>query len=63
MSEIKNILIFAGTVLLAVVIFCLCTRYQMLSTHDDMMVYMYDRITAKCWVHAGEGYVITKEKR
>lgn len=59
MSGTKNILIIAATVLLAVVIFCFGTRYQMVGaaaehTNDN---YIYDRMTGRVWAVNADEYV------
>jgi hypothetical protein len=55
MNETKNVLIFAVALLIALVFFCLGTRYQMVATaaNDSHYVYMYDRLTGKIWVVLG----------
>jgi hypothetical protein len=48
MSETKKSLIIAATVLLAVVIFCFGTRFQMMAAAQSF-IYIYDRITGRIW--------------
>jgi hypothetical protein len=52
MTETKNILIIALTILLAVVIYCFGTRYSMIAGAETELsaVYLYDRITGNMWV-------------
>lgn len=55
MFDTKNIIIIVVGVLLAVIIYCLGTRYQMVATseRDSSHVYMYDRLTGNSWKTLG----------
>jgi hypothetical protein len=50
-----NVLIIAGAILLAVIIFCFGTRYQIVGTgeKDIGVSFRLDRITGKTWVCKG----------
>jgi hypothetical protein len=43
-------------VILAVIIYCFCTRYQMVGGGGRGVGYMYNRITGACWFLAGKNY-------
>jgi hypothetical protein len=65
MSETKNILIIAATVLLAVVIFCFGNRYQMVGAATNYIYcgFMCDRMTGRAWAVNGDEYVkVTKKE-
>jgi len=50
-KEVRCSIIVSFALILSIVIYCLCTRYQMLaiSERNCHHVYMYDRITGKTW--------------
>lgn len=54
-TDNRNALLIAAAVLLAVFIFCFCTRYEMMSTGKGF-AYMYDRITGQTWYYMADEY-------